>query len=251
MQPRTGVKRIESDDASETPDDLMAVDEAVTLEELSAAYAKLVESDEPPSLPASSLSDESQSSHLPDEPSIAIEPDDTLVVSPRGIVEAILFVGNANNAPLTADELARGMRGVSAADIPPIIDELNTMYRENGHAMRIIDNKAGYHLEVSSDLALFENVVTAKHRETQLNQSAIDCLSLVAYNPGATKDQIDRLWGRPSSSVLNLLVRRDLVRVERTDSEKRSQNRYYPTERFLELVGLETIDDLPVVDSED
>ena len=89
-----------------------------------------------------------------------------------------------------------------------------------------------------------------KLRETQLNQAAIDCLSLVAYRPGVTREEVERLWSRPASSVLSLLVRRDLLRIERKGKGKQAVTKYFPTDRFLNLIGIESLDDLPVAESE-
>ncbi len=71
-----------------------------------------------------------------------------------------------------------------------------------------------------------------KIRETQLNQAAIDCLSLVAYRPGITREEIEHLWNRSASSVLGLLVRRDLLRIEREGKGKSSSIRYFTRNVF-------------------
>jgi segregation and condensation protein B len=49
---------------------------------------------------------------------------------------------------------------------------------------------------------------------------------------------------------LNQLVRRQLLRIERVKPEEggRAIPHYYPTERFLVLFGLESLDDLPHVE---
>ena len=84
-------------------------------------------------------------------------------------------------------------------------------------------------------------------RRARLSQSAIDVLALVAYNQPITKRDIEEMRQRPSGGVLSQLVRRGLLRIERVEEEnkKRRQTLYWTTDRFLELFGLDSIDDLP------
>ena len=48
----------------------------------------------------------------------------------------------------------------------------------------------------------------------------------------------------PCGHILVQLVRRQLLRLERSDDSPR-RPRYYTTERFLELFGLASLADLP------
>jgi segregation and condensation protein B len=56
--------------------------------------------------------------------------------------------------------------------------------------------------------------------------------------------EIEKLRGHPSGAVLAQLVRRDLLRLQRTETKPR-QTQYYTTDRFLSLFGLASLDDLP------
>jgi segregation and condensation protein B len=69
-------------------------------------------------------------------------------------------------------------------------------------------------------------------------------LSIVAYQGPQTSEEVNRLRGTSSSAILSQLVRRQLLRIERDAAAPRTP-RYHTTERFLELFGLESLDDLP------
>lgn len=260
---RFGVERIEAeptapDEADENS--LLAMDEAVSLEELSAAYAKLLADRDPDSTVAVDEADVADDSAPASAKPIATAHDEHHplddgdseqgLVTPRGIIEAILFVGNADNRPITADWLAGIMRDVTEDEVRSLVAELNEQYSSERHAIRIVESNGGYRLEVADDLEGFRNNVTAKIRETQLNQNAVDCLSLVAYKPGSTCEEVERLWGRPASQVLSLLVRKELLRVDRQGHGKSAKSHYYPTERFLNLVGISGLEDLPKVEDD-
>ena len=83
----------------------------------------------------------------------------------------------------------------------------------------------------------------AKARQVRLSQAAIEVLSIVAYNQPISPEEIHRLRGVPSGSLLTQLVRRQLLLLERSTENKLVQ--YRTTERFLELFGLSSLADLP------
>ena len=78
----------------------------------------------------------------------------------------------------------------------------------------------------------------------RLSQAAIDILALVAYHQPITKNRVDEIRSKPSGGILSQLVRRRLLRIERTDTKPRVTH-YYTTDRFLELFSLDGLDDLP------
>jgi segregation and condensation protein B len=259
MKPRRSVERIvetESSNESLASEELLAMDEAVSLEELSQAYAKLITQQE--SSGAIALPDlteaEGDSENLDDDEdeldSFEERAEDGCLITPTSILEAILFVGNSENLPSTADELSSMMRGVHATDIPALVSELNAKYRQHGHVLEIVPIVDGYRMQLASDLDAFRNTVVARVRESQLSQSAVDCLSVVAYRPGSTCEEIEQIWGRAASNALSLLVRRELLRVDRQGHGKTAKAHYFPSERFLNLVGIESLDDLPRVDDD-
>ena len=81
-------------------------------------------------------------------------------------------------------------------------------------------------------------------RETKLSQVAIDVLAVVAYNQGISRQEIDAMRDQSSGSILSQLVRRQMLRLERTE-EKPRKTIYFTTDRFLQVFGLEDIEDLP------
>ncbi|MGN6134480.1 MAG: SMC-Scp complex subunit ScpB, partial [Aureliella sp.] len=85
-------------------------------------------------------------------------------------------------------------------------------------------------------------------REVKLTQAAIDCLAIIAYRPGITRDELDDQRGQPSGAILNQMVRRQLVEMRREGGKKDRTCRYYPTERLLGLAGIESLDELPLAD---
>ncbi len=257
MKPKHGVQRIDPEpfDANASNDTTQVEADEVSLEELSAAYSKLIGEPEANDIEVDLNSQvDFAKNRNTEETSLltkfAREAGDTCVVTGRSIIEAVLFVGNPDNVGLKAESVASMMRGVQATEVVEWIAELNQHYIEQGQVMRIVEVEDGYRMQLASEHQTVRDSMVGKLRETQLNQAAIDCLSLVAYRPGISRDELERLWSRQASSVLGLLVRRDLLRIEREGKGKQAVTRYFPTDRFLNLVGIASLDDLPTAESE-
>jgi segregation and condensation protein B len=209
--------------------------EGLSLDALTAGFAEIVSRGEDPYQPAAPAK----------QPSAAQSPGEAgPEVTPRGIVEAMLFVGHPQNEPLTSQQMAALMRGVNAAELDEIIRDLNEQYARNACPYTIESRGAGYALTLLPEFASARDRVLGRVRQARLSQAAIEVLALVAYNGSITCDEIARTRGRPSGAILLQLVRRQLLKVERTEGKPR-ENRYSTTSRFLELFGLESLEDLP------
>ena len=226
-------------------------EEGFSLEELSQTYAKLPPLNATHSNVLSTTTGDSTDEELdlfPADEEQESETDDNCPVTPRSIIEAILMVGRPNDIPITATEIAALMRGVDEEEVTNTIGEINRLYEATGRAFRISEFGNGYRLQLIDELQFISDRFYGRVREVRLNQTAIDCLSLVLYQPGITRETIDEQRGQPSSAMLNQLVRRQLLEMRREGTGSRSTPHYYPTQRLLQLSGLASLEDLPQVE---
>jgi segregation and condensation protein B len=165
-------------------------------------------------------------------------------ISPQSILEAMLFVGHPDNEPLTSQKVASYMRGVRPQEIDELIVELNQTYDEEGCPYHIASVGPGYQLALRDEFGALRDKFYGRIKAARLSQAAIDILAIVAYRQPLTREQVDRLRGKPSGAILTQLVRRELLGVERS-TEKPRTPRYHTTDRFLELFGLTSLQDLP------
>ena len=163
-------------------------------------------------------------------------------ISPRSIVESLLFVGTPSGEKLSLKKIAAVMRDVSPKEVKKTIGELNQSYEDDGAAFRIVEADGHVKMQLCSDLVEVQNFFFGRNKAAKLSQGAIDVLAVVAYNQPVTRARIDKIRTRPSGSVLGQLVRRNLVVA--VDGEKK-EKLYRTSDRFLELFGLGTLEDLP------
>ncbi|MDO5308702.1 MAG: SMC-Scp complex subunit ScpB [Planctomycetia bacterium] len=168
------------------------------------------------------------------------------LVRPESILEAMLFVGDKDNTPLSLKRACELMRNVSELEAIEALADLNERYYRDGSPYKIVRDGDGYRLVLRAE---FNDVLarfSGKTKEFKLSQSAIDVLSIVAYRQPVAVEEILEL--RPNATnVLTQLVKRDLIIQERVVLEKKKTSVYRTTERFLQLFNLKSLDDLPTI----
>ena len=196
-----------------------------------------------------------------------VDPDEACPISPKTILEAILFVGHPNNEPIKGQSIAKLLRGVEEDELPELVRELNDDYLRHGMPYEVVTESAtvvvdgdegdsassvpGYRLNLRDEFSHLQENFYGRVREAQLSQLAIDVLAVVAYNQPISREEIDRLLatGLDTGRVINQLLRRDLLaRETKEDKGKARSKQFMTTDRFLTLFNLETIGDLPKTD---
>jgi segregation and condensation protein B len=226
--------------------------QGISLDELAQAFAQVMGVEpkravEPAALPAADPLEHGEPATTEPAAVAVAKPamlEDACPISPRTILEAMLFVGAPDNRPLSPARAAELMRDVEAAELPALVKEMNHRYAAEGSPYCIVGEGDGYRLTLRGEFRVLRNRFYGRIREARLSQAAIDVLALAAYQQPITNEKISRLRGKPSSHLLAHLVRRGLLRIERPDVKRRTPH-YYTTGRFLRLFNLESLDDLP------
>jgi len=169
---------------------------------------------------------------------------DPCEINPRTVVEAMLFVGRPDDHPFSAREMAAAMRGVSPAEIEAAVADLREVYERDGAPYEIVGSADGFRLALRRDLSRMRDKLNGRTREAKLTPAAVEVLSIVAYNQPTTVEAINELRGTTSGAVLQSLVRRKLVRVDR-GADRSEPPQYSTTDRFLRLFRLENLAALP------
>ncbi len=236
-------------------------EEGISLKGLSEAFAQAM--GVPAAPPAEVEREEPEAGQVEEEPTdaepVEVEPvdrppkaedqppeeeRDSCPISPKTILEAMFFVDNQENRPLESLRAAALMRGVEPEEIPGLVDQLNGQYAAAGCPYQIVSEGSGYRMTLRDSFEPLRNRFYGRVREARLSQAAIDVLAILAYQQPLTAEKVNRLRGKSSGHILAQLVRRRLLRVERPEGKSRKL-RYHTTDRFLDLFGLESLDDLP------
>jgi segregation and condensation protein B len=214
-----------------------------SLHRLSAAFARLTGTVEAPE---------------PSDPNVAPAPDevpshsataDRVVLSPRMIVEGMLFVGQTDGQPLTNRAMAAHIRDVSPQEVDAVIAELNEIYDRNRCCYTIVSEGAGYRLQLRPEHEALRQRLSGRTKQAKLTPQAIEVLSVVAYRQPVSADDVTKVRGSRSDALLNQLIRRGLLQLERIETA--SKPVYRTTDRFNQLLNIKSPAELPRSDDLD
>ena len=155
------------------------------------------------------------------------------------ILEAILF---SSNRPLKLRELQQAA-GSDRTAVEQALDELKAALEGRGvMLMRHHDE-----LNLATRPAYASAVRRALRPEVsgKLSPAAYETLAIVAYQQPVARSRIEEVRGVNCESVLTNLERRDLIEQLGRGSGPGLPKLYGTTMRFLQVMGLESLDHLP------
>ena len=220
-----------------------ALDEAsefVSLEDLGSVYAKVLQGESP--VAVSLQNRELEKGGIEFHGTISVHGEtDGIPVSVASIIEAILFVGTRDGQSVTIEQLSGMMKEFAPEEILQGIEQLQRILEAQDSSVRVSQDETGYRLKLTQDVeSQIEQLKWGGPRQAVLSQAAIDCLSLLAYQPGIQRQDLEGQLGPGTGAILATLQRRGLIAVD--------SDGYRTTERFLQIAGIESLDDLPKVD---
>jgi len=159
----------------------------------------------------------------------------------RRIVEAVIL---GTPEPLSAQRIAAVVPYAKPAKIKKLVDELNSEYIAQGRAFEIVEVAGGYQMRTLPEFANQLQQIQPQ-RPLRLSKAALETLAIVAYKQPVTRGDVEDVRGVDAGAVLRSLLERKLVRLAGHKEVPGRPMLYGTTRRFLEVFGLESLEDLP------
>ena len=134
------------------------------------------------------------------------------------------------------------------AEARTLIERLNACYDMVDCAFRIERVAAGYQMLTRPEFAFWLDRIHNRQTELKLSPPAMETLAIVAYRQPLTRADIEAVRGVQCAEMLKQLMERGLVRIGGEEESLGRPYLYETTRKFLELFGLRSIDDLPMVE---
>ncbi len=161
------------------------------------------------------------------------------------IVEAILF---SIDSPLTPGKIAQVAELPSVRAIRKAIETLNARYEQAGAAFRIESIAGGLQMMTLPEYHDVVSRLLKARSDTRLSQAAMETLAIVAYRQPILRADIEAIRGVATGEVLRGLMEKQLVKIVGRAEVLGRPMLYGTTRRFLDLFGLNGLDDLPRVE---
>lgn len=159
----------------------------------------------------------------------------------QGVIEAILF---AAGRVVKIRELMAILEQTS----DKIIETINLMqeeYAKENRGIEIVRVEDGYQLSSKKEYHEYLYPLLSKQIKPTISQASLEVLSIIAYNPRATKSDIDAIRGVDSSASLYRLLEYGFIEQAGKADLPGKPMTYKVTEEFLKTFGLNSLKDLP------
>ena len=157
-------------------------------------------------------------------------------------LEAVLFMARS---PMTSRKLSQYSGLEDGTQARTMIGELNQEYQKAGRAFQIKRIAGGYQMLTRPQFSQWLRQLEHTPSPKRLSRPAMETLTVVAYRQPVIKADIEAIRGVSSGEMLRQLLESGYVRIYGRSEELGRPFLYATTKQFLQVFGLENLNDLP------
>lgn len=163
----------------------------------------------------------------------------------QAVLEGLLFI--TGDEGLTLNQIINILE-INNNEAKLLIKNLyNELDKPNrGIKLEFIGGK--FKLTTKREHAKYFEKLVYNEQETKLSESALQVLSIIAYNQPLSRVQIDKIRGVSSAYIVRKLLLKNLIIDCGKSDEPGRPTLYKVTDQFLNYFGLGSIKDLPKID---
>lgn len=166
----------------------------------------------------------------------------------KAVIEGLLFISGADG--ITVNDISK-ITELENEEIVKLLEELKNDYENACRGLQLVYLGNHYKLTTKVEHKEYYKKMVSEEINSNLSQSALETLAIIAYNQPITRIEIDEIRGVNSSYVLRKLLIKGLIEdVGRSEMAGRPKQ-YAVTDLFLDHFGLESTDDLPELNIEE
>jgi segregation and condensation protein B len=164
----------------------------------------------------------------------------------RDIIETLIFI---TDKPLSVSKI------VELIDIPEVNEELvKELIKElqmdylSRSAIEIREVAEGYQMATKPEFSEYVRRLYRDRTLLRLSPAAIETLAIIAYKQPITKAEIEEIRGVDSTTVLETLLERRLIKIVGKKEVVGRPLLYGTTQEFLKYFGISSLNDLPPIE---
>jgi len=161
-------------------------------------------------------------------------------------IEALLFVVGEDG--LKVHQLAE-ILSLPPTGVIQSLEKLAEQYEANpDSSLTLLETSKTYKLVTKPEFAEILRAYSRAPINQSLSRAALETLSIIAYKQPITRIEIDDIRGVNSSGALAKLLAFELVREDGKKEVIGRPNLYVTTDYFLDYMGINHLDELPIVE---
>jgi segregation and condensation protein B len=125
------------------------------------------------------------------------------------------------------------------------IKQLNDSYEQTGRSFRIEQVAGGYQMLTLPGQGELIKKLVQKETDARLTKAALETLAIIAYKQPILRVDVEGIRGVACGEAIRGLMEKHLVKIAGRAEEPGRPILYGTTKRFLEVFGLNSLQDLP------
>lgn len=163
----------------------------------------------------------------------------------KAVLEGLLFLAGSDG--LTFDAIKEILE-VDDQKGKEIIGELNSDYKKQDRGIKLELLGGSFKLTTKKEHKPYFEKLLITEANSDLSESALETLAIIAYNQPITRTQIDEIRGVNSSHIIRKLLIKDLIQDCGKSDLPGRPILYSTTPHFLDYFGLSSISELPPIE---
>lgn len=167
-------------------------------------------------------------------------------ISLKPIIQALLF---SAPHPLKEEEIITAIQKelpeIESQTIYEALKELQYEYEGEHYGFQIQHTGTGYSLVSKKEYYPFIVNYIETLQKRRLSKSALETLSIIAFQPDCTKLDMETIRGVSSDYAIDRLLERELIEISGRKDTPGHPTTYRTTEKFLDYFGIHSVEDLP------
>ncbi|PIS47907.1 MAG: SMC-Scp complex subunit ScpB [Elusimicrobia bacterium CG08_land_8_20_14_0_20_51_18] len=164
----------------------------------------------------------------------------------KKIIETLLFI---TDEPLRTEKIARICEIKDSKRVEEKLEELKYQYDMENRALSVMKIAGGWQMSTRNEYSLWIRKLYQTRLTLRLSNAGLETLSIIAYRQPITRAEIEAIRGVDVIGPLETLIERKLITVVGRKETVGRPILYGTTEEFLRQFGLNSLEDLPKLDT--
>ena len=164
----------------------------------------------------------------------------------EAVIEAILFV---SGDPVRTEDLAHAL-DMTVSELEQVLEALADHLELEGRGIQLNRSGETVFLSIRPALAPQVEAFLQPLQKRPLSQAVLETLSIIAYRQPCTRGDIEAIRGVKCDYSVQSLLDKGLIEACGQRETLGRPTLYRTTDAFLQRFGMETLQDLPVIEPE-
>lgn len=161
-------------------------------------------------------------------------------------IEALLFVAGEDG--LRVRQIAE-LLSIPPTGVTQSLEKLAEKYqKDEDSSLALLETSNTYKIVTKQEFAELLREYSKAPINQSLSRAALETLSIIAYKQPITRVEVDEIRGVNSSGAISKLQIFDLIRENGKKEVLGRPNLYVTTDYFLDYMGINSLEELPIVE---